>query len=314
MQFHLDHTPKPSGVKIDHQQSVFLIGSCFAENIGNLFQQHYFYTCINPNGILFNPKSIYHSLINCLENKEMEDSSILNRNNLYLSYLHHSSIYHHSKEDLMLQLGHIQQQTNRFLKSADHLILTFGSAFVYKHKKTHRVVANCHKQPAVDFEKTLLSIEEIVTNYSELLDKLKVFNPKLKIILTVSPVKYLKDGIEENNLSKATLLLAIHELCKNRSCIYFPAYELVTDDLRDYRFYKEDMAHPNEQAIAYVWEKFSNTYFSANTKQLNKELLSIRHSEQHQLLFPESEEARLFLSGIQKRKEDILIKHPYIRF
>jgi hypothetical protein len=314
MQFHLDHTPKPSEAKIDHQQSVFLIGSCFAENIGNLFQQHYFNTLVNPNGILFNPKSIYQSLINCLENKEMEDSSILNRNNLYLSYLHHSSIYDHSKEDLMLSLDRIQQQTNIFLKSADHLILTFGSAFVYKHKKTHRIVANCHKQPAAEFEKTLLSVEEIITNYSELLDKLKTFNPKLKIILTVSPVKYLKDGIEENNLSKATLLLAIHELCKNRSCIYFPAYELVTDDLRDYRFYKEDMAHPNEQAIAYVWEKFSNTYFSANTKQLNKELLSIRHSEQHQLLFPESEEARLFLSGIQKRKEDILIKHPYIRF
>jgi len=312
MQFHLNYSPKPSDAKIDHQQKIMLIGSCFAENMGEYLHDHRFNTLLNPNGILFNPISIYKALINCIENKTMEDALILKRNDLFFSFLHHSSLFSQNKNELSLQINAIQTKTNAFLKEADLLIITFGTAHVYKHKQLKNVVANCHKQPATDFEKKLLYVEEIVSEYKSLIQALKKFNPKIKIIFTVSPVKYLKDGVEENNLSKATLLLAINELKKETNVSYFPAYELVNDDLRDYRFYKEDLAHPNEQAIEYVWEKFADTYFTNETKQLNKEIASIVSSEKHTLLFPESEEAKLFTSNLEKKKRELKGRFPFL--
>lgn len=312
MAFHLNYIPKPSSTKIDHTQAIMLVGSCFADNIGALFQKHYFKTLINPNGVLFNPKSIYHSLINCLENKETDDAFILKRNELFFSYLHHSSIFNVDQNKLKFELNSLQTKATDFLKQADHLIITFGTAFTYKHKLLATTVANCHKQPGSDFEKTLLTVDEIVKDHSELITKLKKVNPDLNILYTVSPVKYLKDGIEENNISKATLLLAVNQLCKLTNCSYFPAYELVNDDLRDYRFYKEDMAHPNEQAVQYIWNKFSDAFFSADTKQLNQELYSIYNSENHTLLFPESIEAKKFTSALEKKKKELKEKYPFL--
>jgi hypothetical protein len=312
MQFHLNYNPKPSESKIDHQHKIMLIGSCFAENIGGYLKSHKFKTFVNPNGILFNPNSIYCSLINCIENKTIDDSYILKRNELFFSYLHHSSTYHQDKNELALKLNTIQKEAHYFIKETDYLIITFGTAFVYTHKQHKTVVANCHKQPSTDFEKKLLTVEEIVADYKNLIHQLKLFNPKVKIIFTVSPVKYLKDGVEENNISKATLLLAIHQLKKEFNLDYFPAFELVNDDLRDYRFYKEDLAHPNEQAVNYVWEKFSDVYFADETKNLNSEIHSIISSEKHNLLFPESEEAKKFVASITIKKKELKSKFPFL--
>jgi len=312
MKFFLNYTPNKSSFSINHAHSLFLIGSCFAENIGNKLKEHYFNTLNNPNGILFNPSSIYNTLTNCLQQKEIAESSILNKNNLFFSYEHHTSIYANSQAELLSFITATQNKLYAYLKETDLLIITFGTAFVYKHKLNNTIVANCHKQPSNEFEKTLLSVNDITSDYLKLISQLKALNPNIKILFTVSPVKYLKDGVEENSLSKATLLLAANTLAQEQNCSYFPAYELVNDDLRDYRFYKEDMAHPNNQAINYIWEKFTDTFFSDETKQLNKELLSIHQAENHKLLFPESDEAKMFQSNLTRKKEELKKKFPFL--
>ncbi len=314
MQFHLNYKPKPSLIKIDHQQKLMLVGSCFSENIGIALQKHHFNCLVNPNGILFNPQSIHQSLVHCLENSSDIASHIHEREGLHFSFLHHSSISENSEQKLKALITKKQQEAHDHLKTTDVLVLTFGTAYTYFHKTQNITVANCHKHPGNIFEKKLMSVEEIVNDYSNLIDKLKALNPKLKFIFTVSPVKYLKDGVEENNLSKATLLLATSELKKKFGVDYFPAYELVTDDLRDYRLFKEDLAHPNDFAIKYVWEKFSDTYFTEETKKLNSELHSINTSEDHKILFPESDEAKKFKETVEHKKRELKAKFSFLKF
>lgn len=314
MRFHLDHTPKPGSFHIDHSKRIMLVGSCFAESVGERLLKYHFNAWTNPNGIIFNPLSISQCLEYCIGNDERIHSGLLERNGHVFSFLHHSSISHTDKDVFKIELKKEQKEAHEFLEQADVLILTFGSAFVYYHKELKIPVANCHKLPSSLFEKTLLSVEEIVEEYTVLLPKLKTFNPKLKFIFTVSPVKHLRDGLEENNLSKATLLLAINELRKKFSIDYFPAYELVTDDLRDHRFYKEDLAHPNQEAVNYVWEKFSDTYFTNTTIDINEELSAINSSNEHKLLFPESEEANKFKLDLEYKKRELKTKFPFLKF
>jgi hypothetical protein len=314
MKFHLNYKPKHSENTIGHQQKLMLIGSCFAEEIGSILEKFHFNTLINPNGILFNPSSIYNSLLLFMENDKEVTSYILERNGIYLSFLHHSSNFENDKDKLRTELIKKQSEAHHFLKEADVLILTLGTAYSYVHIEHQITVANCHKQSSNTFEKTLLSVNDIIRDLSDLINKLQNFNSKLKIIFTVSPVKYLKDGVEENNLSKATLLLAINELKKKFNVEYFPAYELVNDDLRDYRFYKNDMAHPNSEATKYVWEKFSDTYFTEETKNINSELQSINTSEDHKILFPESNEAKIFKETIEHKKRELKTKFSFLKF
>jgi hypothetical protein len=314
MRFHLDHTPKSSQIRIDHQQKIMLIGSCFAENIGDCLLKHHFNIFENPNGIMFNPMSISQCLEYCISNDDRIHSGLLERNGLHFSFLHHSSVSHSNKDKFRNELKEQQQKAHDFLKRSDVLIVTFGSAFAYFHKELRMTVANCHKLPANSFDKNLLHVDEIVNEYSDLIPKLKAFNPKLKFIFTVSPVKYLKDGLEENNLSKATLLLAVNELKKKFGIDYFPAYELVIDDLRDHRFFKNDLAHPNKEAIHYIWEKFSGVYFNEDTKKLNSEIHSVNTSENHTLFFPESEEAKKFKDNLEHKKRELKTKFPFLKF
>lgn len=312
MNFFLNHNPTKSIHLINHTQNILLIGSCFSENIGEKLSTHYFKTLINPNGILFNPNSIYNSIKGCLNSDSINDSTIINRNGIYLSFDYHSSIFDVSKEELISKFKRIQTYFNTYIKQSNHIIITFGSAYIYQLKSNNTVVANCHKLSKDNFEKKLLSVNDIVSDYKQLINQLNELNPNINIVFTVSPVKYLKDGVEENTISKATLLLAVNQICKETKAHYFPAFELVNDDLRDYRFYKEDMAHPNQQAINYVWEKFSDTFFSEETKQLNKELYSIRQSENHKLLFPDSDEAKTFRLNLENKKQTLKNKFPFL--
>lgn len=315
MKWHLDHTPRSSSHKIDHQQKIMLVGSCFSEEIGNKLASSGFDTLQNPNGILFNPVSISNTLRNIIFKNKIDAKNFVQRDNgLYFSFLDHSSINGRTKEELASNLEDIQRHATDFLRNADHIVLTFGSAFVYKHLKLNSVVGNCHKQAANEFEKRMLSVDEIVNDYKVLVNELRVLNSKLNIIFTVSPVKYLRDGIEENNLSKSTLLLAVHQICKELGCSYFPAYELVVDDLRDHRFYKEDLAHPNELAVNYVWEKFSACFFKEDTIRLAREVGSLNTASNHRLLFPESEEARKFKANLEHKKKELKTKFPFLRF
>jgi len=300
MEFHLNYNPAPSSVKITHADKILLIGSCFAENIGEKLLVNKFQTLINPNGILFNPSSIATALRSYLkpETRNTETQKPHLNNNLHFSLEHHGSFSSSTKEELESKINSSTIKAHQQLKEAKFLIITFGSAFAYRNIATDKIVANCHKLPQQEFKKELLSVGDIVADYRLLFEELKNFNPQLNIILTVSPVKYLRDGLVENNLSKATLLLAVNQLLTLNSQLstlnYFPSYELVTDDLRDYRFYKEDMAHPNEQAINYVWEKFSAVYFSEETNSLIKNIKDITQAAQHRPINGNTEQHQKF--------------------
>ena len=305
MQFHINHIPEKPDFEIHHGHQVMLTGSCFSENIGALLKDHQFKTVSNPRGLLFNPLSIYQCLDDLVRAKQPDERFILKRGDLFLSYLHHSSLHSTSKGDLVKKINAQDQQAGSFLKEADYLIITFGTAFVYHHRQLDAVVANCHKQAAQLFEKKLLDPEQITGLYLELTDRLKVVNPRLKILFTLSPVKYLKDGLIENNLSKSVLTLSIHQLIRQRPhCFYFPAYELVNDDLRDYRFYKKDLAHPNELAIDYVWQKFSECYFSEAAKNLNRQIHKLNLALSHRKLMQNEDDPKL-RDFIDRQKEEI---------
>lgn len=306
MKFHLNYTPEKFGFEISHQDPCFLIGSCFAENISKKMQEQGFSVFSNPNGILFNPQSLLQSLEAILEQKTLDEMLILEREGLFYSFLHHSSVHASGKKELLEKIHKTQNEAHAFLKTAKYLILTFGSAFVYEHKTLQKGVSNCHKQPAAIFEKRFLEPETIVETYQSLIQKLKAFNPDLKIIFTVSPVKYLKDGLENNSQSKASLLLAVNRLVKsNTNCHYFPAYELQNDDLRDYRFYKEDLAHPNAQAIEYIWEKFSECAFSEKTRTINLEIRKLNAALAHRKLNKAEEGDKKLQTFIEKQRKKI---------
>ncbi len=315
MKFNLNYTPPKFDFEISHKQNLFLLGSCFSENIGALLSDHKFKTYANPNGILFNPASIHQCLTDILNLKDLSDNYILTRNGLFFSYLHHTSINAISASELKEKINFQTKQAYNSLKDSDVLIITFGTAFFYHHLTSGQVVANCHKQPQQIFEKNILAVNEIVSAYNGLIKKIQNFNPNLKIVFTVSPVKHLKDGVIENTLSKSTLLVAIHELIKqHKNLYYFPAYELVNDDLRDYRFYKEDLAHPNEQAINYVWKKFSNACFSEKTISVNKEIAKLNLALNHHEINHGTLEQQKLQEFISKQKQEVKKLEPSIEF
>jgi hypothetical protein len=315
MKFHLNYTPRPSESKITHHHSILLTGSCFSENIGKLLSDYKYKTLTNPSGILYNPVSILNMLNTGMNEIGVDYNFIINRGDQYLSFLHHSSVSAASKKELSEKINAITRSTTEFLKEADFLIITLGTAFVYYHRDLKIFVANCHKLPQTDFEKRLMQVDDIVSSYRKFLKKLHDFNPRLKVIFTVSPVKHLRDGVEENNISKATLLLSISKIIEgNNYCSYFPAFELVNDDLRDYRFYKEDLAHPNEIAINYVWEKFSECYFDSETGEVNRLITQLRQAMNHRPIGHDGTEDHKLLDHIISLKARILKIDPNIRF
>jgi hypothetical protein len=312
MKFHLGYHPEKSTFNIEHKNKVLLLGSCFAENIGGIMKELRFSVNVNPAGIMFNPLSIGMILNRWINREKINTDHFVERGDECFSYLHHSSLKASSVKELERKLNHINAHAAEEVKNTDFLIITFGSAYYYEHKQLGICVANCHKQPAQNFEKKLAGVDEITSSYEKALPKLLELNNKLKIIFTVSPVKYLKDGIVENNLSKSMLTVSVHQLTKKfpGNCSYFPAYELVNDDLRDYRFYKEDLAHPNEQAIKYIWEKFSETYFDQPTIKLNELINKLNLAEDHRTLHQNEEEEEKLESHVNGLKEQIRKLNP----
>jgi hypothetical protein len=317
MNFNLNYTPPPSLLRISHNDKILLIGSCFAENIGEKLRHSKFDCLVNPNGILFNPISISKALHSYIH-PEKYQLNTGNNNGLYFSYDHHGDLSDPDKEQLTAKIKRSMDEAHQFLKTARILIITFGSAFVYRRIRDAEIVANCHKLPQKEFMKDLLSPEDINSAYTHLINELRDLNPDLKIIFTVSPVKYLRDGIIENNLSKSILIYSVHNKVsatsnpKSTLLNYFPAYELVNDDLRDYRFYKEDMAHPNDQAINYIWEKFSDTYFDEDTKELNEKINDIRKAASHRPIHTDSDAHQQFKRTYLQKCEQLEKEFPGI--
>jgi hypothetical protein len=312
MNFRLEFTPKPFDKKIAHEHKLFLAGSCFTEQIGSKLAAHKFRIIDNPNGILFNPVSIARSLISYIDNKVYSESELFYNNELWGSWEHHTRFSSTRKEVSLNRINDSQHAAHQFLKEADWLLLTLGSAFVYE-LENGRVVANCHKVPTDKFKKKLLSADEVITTLDGLIYRLKKFNPSLKIIFTISPVRHLRDGFVENNRSKATLINAVHHMVdKFEGLYYFPAYELIIDDLRDYRFFAEDMVHPNYAATGYVWEKFIKACIDESSQELMKEIHVMNAARHHKAFNPASEAHKKFLQTNFAKAKKLAEEHEYL--
>ena len=313
MNFRTEITIPTTHESIDHNSSILLLGSCFSENIGKKLGYFKFDQLTNPYGVLFHPMAIETHINDSIDEKKYRPSDLFHFNDLYQSYNHHSSFSDTSEEEVLKRIHLATRSTNVFLKNASHLIITLGTAWVYKLKTTNAIVANCHKVPQKAFEKDLLSSDEIEKCLDRMHRKLTAFNPTLQIIFTLSPVRHLKDGFTENTLSKSHLNTAIHQICKKENCSYFPAYEIVMDDLRDYRFYQKDMLHPNEVAVDYIWKKFSDNWISKSSKKHFQNIDSIQKGLSHKPFHKEGKNHQKFLKN-HKDKQDLLLKELGIRF
>ena len=296
MQFQVPIQIKTLDPYITYKHRILLTGSCFTEHIGNYLADVKFNVLQNPNGILFDPMSVCHSLVSYIQNKQYTAEDLFYLNECWHSWQHHSRFSGMDKNEVIATINQSQTQANNFLQQADWLIITLGSSFVYKLEDNLLPVANCHKAPAQNFQKHLLSIDETVTALDNTLYQLFQFNPGLKVIFTISPVRHLRDGVTENNRSKARLIEAVHHLVnKFNRLYYFPAYELVIDVLRDYRFYDIDMAHPNYAATQFVLEKFTESCMDEATRRLMEDIKKIVTARNHKAFNPQSNQHRQFL-------------------
>ena len=312
MNFHLQFPIHPFPQKINYSHSFVFMGSCFSENISEIMNVHKFNVVENSHGVLYNPSSIAVALRRAIKNDWMTENELFFANDCWNSWEHHSRFSHPNKQKCLENINSKISETHVALKSADWLCITLGSAFVYK--RGEQLVGNCHKQPQKEFVKTMLTSSEIIEEYTFLLKELIAFNPKLKVVFTISPVRYVRDGVVENNLSKARLIDAVHQLKNTKNVFYFPAYELILDDLRDYRFFKEDLVHPNEQAINYVFQKFSETNFDAETMRLFLSIKEIISAKNHRPFHASTPSHQLFLSTYTERCEKLKAAHPFLDF
>lgn len=294
---------------ISHKDKVMLLGSCFTENIGNKLTINGFETLINPFGILYNPFSICDSLDRILNLNFLDSDSLVYVNEFWYSYEHHGVFRDKNKDNLLQTINLYITNANHFLKQTDWLIITLGTAWVFFLKENNKILGNCHKLDSKLIDRRLLSAEEIVRDTILTINNIRKINPNIKIILTVSPIRHWKQGYRENLISKSLLHIATDQICKTiNNCSYFPAYEIVMDELRDYRFYQSDMLHPSEVAVDYIWEKFSTHLFSDDTIKLCKDYSKLYSMKQHRAFNPESEGYKNHLIKIEKLEQELYEK------
>jgi len=293
-----------------------LLGSCFAENIGEKFQYFKFQTEVNPFGIIFNPISIEKLVKRVVEQQPFTENDIFFHNDLWHCYEVHSELSNPNKEDFLLQLNRISNETHFQISKLSHLLITLGTSWVYRNNSSKEIVANCHKVPQKEFTKELLSTSQIEESLQNIVSLIHSVNQNVKFIFTISPVRHIKDGFFENNISKGNLLSALYNSFDFRlsTVNYFPSYEIMVDELRDYRFYKDDMLHPNQQAIDYIWIKFFENYINSNEFQLMNDICAIQKGLQHKPFNPNTEAHQKFLQNLQKKIETIKNQYPTIDF
>ncbi|MTI22911.1 hypothetical protein E1176_17900 [Fulvivirga sp. RKSG066] len=294
--FRTELTLREKENKVDHSTPIMTIGSCFSDCMGSRFVENKFTVLSNPFGTVYNPVSIANLLEYAHNNQQPPDHGYTESQELHAHFDFHSTFSHTNKELVLDRINNAISQTNRFLKQTDWLIITVGTAYIYERLDNGEIVANCHKLPSRLFNKRLLSERQITGALEPVLARLKKANPSLKVIITVSPVRHTKDTIEKNMLSKSTLRVASSTLAQNLDFIdYFPSYEIMMDDLRDYRFYKSDMIHPNSDAENYIWDKFGKAYFSAETQSLLKDWSKLRTAINHRPFNPASAKHQNFI-------------------
>lgn len=313
MKFNLDLSVPMPPQPIRYNDRILLVGSCFTEHIAHRLAQHRFDICSNPNGILFNPLSVADSLTGYLQGRVYEASDLYLLNELWHSWDHHTRFSHTDRDVALQQINAEQAQAAAFIRQADWVMITLGSAFQYYLIEAQRPVANNHRAPGQWFEKKLLGIEDITTALAQMLDLLLVHNPKVQVVFTISPVRHIRDGVIENNRSKARLIESVHELCTRYEWVhYFPAYEMVIDILRDHRYYDIDLVHPNFAATNYVWEQFAAHYFSAATQAIMQEVMALHTAAQHRPRFPQTQAHRTFCAQFAAKTRQIAQEHPYL--
>ena len=306
---------KPLDTPINYRNRILLIGSCFTEHIGNYLGEVKFNVLQNPNGILFDPVSVCNSLVSYIHNKQYNDDELFQLNEGWHSWQHHSRFSKPDRDESLQLINRSQNKAHAFLKQTDWLIITLGSSFVYKLADSGMPVANCHKAQPQTFSKHLSTIEETVTKFDETIHQLFQFNQHLKIIFTISPVRHLRDGVVDNNRSKARLIEAVHHLVnKFDRLYYFPAYELVIDVLRDYRFYDVDLAHPNYAATQFVLEKFAENCLDEEAQQLSDEIKKIVIARNHKPFNAESKQHQQFLQAQLKKVNQLKAQYPFLDF
>jgi len=313
---------KKPATQINYRDNILLIGSCFTEHIGNSLEELKFSVLQNPNGILFDPCSVSLSLTSYAENKKYTAKDFFQLNEVWHSWHHHSRYSHVDPGEVVQVANHSQQQAHEFLKKAGWLIITLGSSFSYRltglaartaEMEEGSAVANCHRAPAQWFTKHLMSIDETITCISGALKKLFQLNSNLNVIFTVSPVRHTRDGIIDNNRSKARLIESVHELISEHDRVYyFPAYELVIDVLRDYRFYDIDLVHPNYMATEFVLEKFAEVCIDDAAKKLMEEIKDLSIARRHKAFQPDTQAHRQFMKTYFEKAKKLKASHPFL--
>lgn len=303
---------------IDYNSKIMSLGSCFAVNIGQKFDYFKFSNTTNPFGILFHPLALERFVTYALSGKQFTDADVFEQNGLWHCFDAHSDLSHTDKLVLLSNLNTACTSANAEIKQASHLIITLGTAWVYRYIKTCNLVANCHKVPQREFIKELLSVDAISQSLNSIITQVLQINPNAHIIFTVSPVRHIKDGYTENQWSKANLISALHDVLKTenykQNTAYFPSYEIMMDELRDYRFYAEDMIHPSAVAIDYIWERFTTAYITPQAQETMKLADSIQKGLSHRPFNPDTPQHQQFLAKLNDKIIALQKQHPHISF
>ncbi|MEY3050546.1 MAG: hypothetical protein RLY31_331 [Bacteroidota bacterium] len=303
--------PAETGLSFHHADAVLCMGSCFAEHIGSRLAALKFRVFQQPFGIVYNPLSMARQLHRLSEARPFTADELVTHQGLWHSFEHHGRFSGQEPMEVLEKVNRTLTEAAQFLRQADRLLLTLGTAHVFFRQLTGQPVANCHKFPAAEFDRRRLDVPTIRDSLQDALSAVRAFVPSLRIVLTVSPVRHWRDGPVENQRSKATLLLACEELARLVPGVeYFPSYEIMMDDLRDYRFYAPDMIHPNEVALQYIWEQFESVYFREDTRQLCRRVERIRTGLDHRPIYPDTDAHRAMLNRLREETDRLEMDHP----
>lgn len=318
MQFRTQIPISSSNYPIDYNARIVSLGSCFAENIGEKFHYFKFHAFVNPFGIIFNPVSLEKIILRSVQKKYFTENEVFYHNDLWHCFEVHSELSLPEKDEFLRHLNQTINELHAQLLQSTHVCITLGTAWVYHTLVGDEIVANCHKVPQKQFAKELLSVAQIEESLQKIISLVSSVNPECKFIFTVSPVRHIKDGFVENQQSKSHLITALQAILRmgynSSNTVYFPSYEIMMDELRDYRFYAEDMLHPNQIAVDYIWERFSQTMISQVCYPIMQEVDSIQKALHHRPFNPESESHRKFIDKLQKRICELETKMPHISF
>ncbi len=315
MKFQTTIPIQKSDYLIDYSSKLVSFGSCFAENMGNKFDYFKFSTITNPFGIIFNPISLEKILLRSIHKKYFTEKDVFFHNEAWHCFEVHSELSNPDKVEFLITLNQLIDTTNWHIEKATHCLITLGTSWAYKHIESDEIVANCHKIPQQQFVKELLSVADIESSLKKIVSEIQVVNPNCKFIFTISPVRHSKDGFVENNVSKSHLITSLYQfLSKTTSSIYFPSYEIMMDELRDYRFYAEDMLHPNQMAIDYIWMKFSENFIDEIEFETMQYVSEIQKSLSHRPFNPNSESHLKFQNNLKQKINAIVAKYPEMKF